>query len=137
MELLLVGVKRSLDGEMEAFLADFKSRLWFTYRDSFPPLPIVSTHPNITSLESPNTVLLNTTAALRSHLRSSVPDSVPSPTVTPRIPHSTRVSDCGWGCMLRSVQMLIAQGLVIHFLGRDWTYKPHNRFVSMISLLMQ
>ncbi|KAL5109024.1 Cysteine protease ATG4D [Taenia crassiceps] len=119
-------VKHNVNDEMEAFLEDFQSRLWFTYRDSFPPLSITSTHPIIPSLESPDTLLLNTTAALRSHLRRSVPDSAASPTIASKISHSTRVSDCGWGCMLRSVQMLAAQALLIHFLGRDWTYKPHN-----------
>lgn len=37
----------------------------------------------------------------------------------PLLPY-TITSDAGWGCMLRSAQMLMAYAMKRHFLGRDW-----------------
>jgi len=45
----------------------------------------------------------------------------------PRIFDSLWTTDAGWGCMLRSMQMLLADALVRHYLTPKWRYKKNRR----------
>lgn len=80
----------------EAFLDDFESRIWMTYRSNFTPIPRTNT-PEATS-----------SMTLGVRLRSQLMDS------------QGFTSDTGWGCMIRSGQSLLANTLSIIKLGRDW-----------------
>ncbi|CAH8457652.1 unnamed protein product [Schistosoma rodhaini] len=141
-----------LDGDFSDFASDFASRLWFTYRDDFPPLlrnlSSASTNnmPYSLSTERPASCDCESIQAevdlfktqsknLSIYSRSShfIPlstDHVGSQSTnipSPYIPLSVQTSDCGWGCMFRCGQMLLAQALVVHFLGRNWRLTKNQR----------
>lgn len=78
-----------------AFLDDFESRLWLTYRSNFPPIP-KSRDPGASS-----------SMTLSVRLRSQLLDQ------------GGFTSDSGWGCMIRSGQSLLANALVMLRLGRS------------------
>lgn len=82
-------------GWPKAFLDDFESRIWMTYRSNFPPIP-----------KSQN-ANAGHAMTLSVRLRSQLVEH-----------HQGFTSDTGWGCMIRSGQSLLANALVISRLGR-------------------
>lgn len=82
-------------GWPHAFLDDFESRIWMTYRSNFTLIP-----------------------------RSQDPSSGSSMSFSVRLRNLTEregfTSDTGWGCMIRSGQSLLANALIMIQLGREW-----------------
>jgi cysteine protease ATG4 len=82
-------------GWPKAFLDDFESKVWMTYRSAFPPIP-----------------------------RSSDPKATAALTLAVRLRNladqSGFTSDTGWACMIRSGQALLANTLFFLRLGRTW-----------------
>ncbi|KAI1332245.1 cysteine protease atg4 [Xylariaceae sp. FL0255] len=82
-----------------AFLDDFESRIWMTYRSDFQPIP---------RSQDPNALAaLSFTMRLKSQL-SQLSDQ------------QGFASDSGWGCMIRSGQSLLANAMLFQRLGRSW-----------------
>lgn len=86
----------------DGFKKDFVTKLWMTYRKDFE--------------------------VMQSDMKASSPLSNFS--IGSNNSPITFTSDCGWGCMVRSGQMLLAQALVVHFLGRNWRFDPDTQLYS-------
>jgi len=80
-----------------AFLDDFESRIWMTYRTGFEIIPR-SEDPRASSALS-----------LAMRLKTSFGEQT-----------GGFSSDTGWGCMIRSGQSLLANAILITRLGRGW-----------------
>ncbi|KAH8819594.1 putative cysteine protease atg4 [Xylogone sp. PMI_703] len=89
-------------GWPQAFLDDFESKMWFTYRSNFPCIP---------KSQDPKA---NVSMTLSVRLRSQLGDQ------------AGFTSDTGWGCMIRSGQCLLANALVMLRMGRDWRRGSSN-----------
>lgn len=87
-------------GWPSAFLDDFESRIWMTYRSGFTA---------IQKSQDPKA-----TASMSFRVRMQ---NLASPGFT---------SDTGFGCMIRSGQCILANALQILRLGRDWRWQAHT-----------
>lgn len=85
---------RSHGGWPAAFLDDFESKLWMTYRSDFEPIPKSSDPDSLSAL------------SFQMRVKSQLVDQ------------GGFSSDSGWGCMIRSGQSLLANTISIHRLGR-------------------
>lgn len=93
------------------FLDDVYSRLWLTYRTRFPPLARDEDGPSPLSLHN----------LIRGQNYDLNGD------------HFT--TDCGWGCMIRTGQTMLANALIHLHLGREWRFRAdaddkHDEIVS-------
>uniref|UniRef100_A0A8C5M4G7 Cysteine protease n=1 Tax=Leptobrachium leishanense TaxID=445787 RepID=A0A8C5M4G7_9ANUR len=51
----------------------------------------------------------------------------------PALEGTVFTTDCGWGCMIRSAQMLLAQGLLVHLLSRGWFW-PDASYIHLVDV---
>jgi cysteine protease ATG4 len=82
-----------------AFLDDFESRVWMTYRTDFTPIPRSPGNRGI-PLTSPAAALQYAGKLLSGQAGEGFS------------------SDVGWGCMIRSAQSVLANALITLHLGR-------------------
>ncbi|KAL1746117.1 peptidase family C54-domain-containing protein [Schizophyllum fasciatum] len=82
-------------GWPQEFFSDFASRLWLTYRSGFAPIRDMS----LEDLDPPRSGALSTLTSALTGRRGLT-------------------SDAGWGCMLRTGQSLLANALVVAWMGR-------------------
>ncbi|OWB60205.1 hypothetical protein B5S29_g1074 [[Candida] boidinii] len=99
----------------EGFLKDLETRIWLTYRTDFPLIEKEKDSPSGISFSS--------------IFRGGV-----------NFNSNGFSSDCGWGCMIRTSQSLVANALLDLHIGRDWRYIAndtdninYNKHVNIVS----
>lgn len=101
------------------------SRVWLTYRTGFEPIPRAPDGPLPLSF-------------LPSMIFNKNPISSALGNIHGFVDNDTFTTDCGWGCMIRTSQLLLANAFQAMLLGRDYVYDPeapeaqiHNDLVDL------
>jgi cysteine protease ATG4 len=93
-----------------AFLDDFESRIWMTYRSEFDPIPRSHDPKALAAL------------SFSMRLKTQLSDQ------------SGFASDSGWGCMIRSGQSLLANAIAIQRLGRGVSLLATTSLLGTVAL---
>ncbi|GFN96165.1 cysteine protease [Plakobranchus ocellatus] len=135
--VFILGEPYSALHDRDSIKYDIRSRLWITYRRGFHAIVSVGTftyesgpleYEEFPLTEEPVFILGEPYSAL--HDRDSIKYDIRSRLwITYRrgfhaIGGTGPATDQGWGCMLRCGQMMMAQALVLHHLGRQWRWQP-------------
>lgn len=107
----------------EVFL-DVESKLWFSYRKDFAPIVPLDTSSQQHASDSSSPVTTPT---------SSSSQNAPTPSIWTKALSKLSgdsgtveyTSDAGWGCMMRTGQMLMGQVFILKHLGRQWRLPSH------------
>lgn len=101
------------------------SRIWLTYRTGFEPIPRAADGP--LPLSFVPSMIFN-----RNPISSAIGN------IHGFVDNDTFTTDCGWGCMIRTSQLLLANALQTLLFGRDYVYDPespnvhtHNELVDL------
>lgn len=102
---------RNHGGWPAAFLDDFESKLWMTYRSDFDPIPKSSDPQSLSAL------------SFQMRVKSQLVDQ------------NGFSSDSGWGCMIRSGQSLLANTVSLQRLGRGMAVpRPFLRMLTLANI---
>jgi cysteine protease ATG4 len=124
--------------QYQSLASDFESRLWFSYRKDFPP--ITNELKQIEPMTvAPSNNISGGLCYYTTNRKNKTPDESSERTYSlSRIYQSmvSYTSDAGWGCMMRSGQMMLAQAFVHYYLGRGFRLPVEEKQSNVYQMII-